>query len=117
MRDAATHRALRTVVAACWGGALVVAMTGILTGAPRAGLALAAGLVIGSVNGHLAVRSLGSEVSFRVTSIGRLAVLTVAALGAGFLLGPDVVWLALAGLALTSLVLAGAGLREALAAR
>ena len=117
MRDAATRRALRTVVAACWGGALVAVVATAVAGVPRAGLALAAGLVIGSLNGHLAVRALASEVSFRVSSMGRLAMLTAAALGAGFLLGTDVVWLALAGVALTSLVLAGAGLREALAAR
>ena len=111
------RRALRTTVIACWSGALACAALFSLAGAQRAGLALAAGLVIGSLNGHWAVRNLGSEVSFRLTSMGRLAVLTAAALGAGFLLGTGVVWLALAGVAAAQLALAGAGLREALAAR
>ena len=117
MRDAVTRRALRTAAGACWAGAVAAGLLFAVAGAPRAGLALAAGLAIGSFSGELALRSLGSEVSFRLTSMGRLAALTAAAVGAGFLLGADVVWLAVAGVALASLALAGAGLREALAAR
>lgn len=111
------QRALRLAVRSCWAGAVLAVALFSLLGAPRAGLALAAGLVIGSFNGHWALRSLGSEVSFRLTSMGRLGVLTAAALAAGFLLGTDVVWLSLLGVAAASLALAGAGLKEALAAR
>lgn len=112
----APRRALRRTVVACWSGALAAAVLFALAGAPRPGLALAGGLLIGSLNGHWAARSLASEVSFRLTSMGRLAVLSTAALGVGFLLGTDVVWVAVAGVAAAQLALAGAGLRELVAA-
>lgn len=117
MGAAPARRALRNTVRACWSGALAAGVLFALIGAPRPGLALAAGLFIGSLNGHWAVRSLSSEVSFRLTSMGRLGVLSAAALGVGFLLGPDVVWVAVAGVAAAQLALAGCGLRELVASR
>ena len=48
------------------------------------------------------------------TSLGRLAVLSAAGLGIGFLLGSDVAWLVLLGLAAAQVLLAIAAAREML---
>lgn len=77
-----------------------------MAGLPRAGVAIAAGLVIGSINGHLALRSLRSDASFRIASLGRLGALSAAGVGVGFLLGSDVVYFTVAGLAVAQLILA-----------
>lgn len=77
-------------------------------------MALAAGVVIGSVNGLWAQRSLGSEIPFRAASLGRLAVLSAVGLAVGFALGTDVAWLTLIGLAVAQLILAGAAFKEML---
>jgi hypothetical protein len=82
----------------------------------RAGAALAAGLLIGSANGFLAERSLASG-SFRVFSLGRLAALSTAGIGVGFLLGVDVIWLVVMGLALAQVALSAAAIREVLVYR
>ena len=110
------RRALRTTVRACLVAALLSLCILGAAGQPRAGLALAAGLLIGSVNGHWALWTLGSELSFRAASVGRMAVLSAAGVGAGFLIGTDVVWLAALGLAGAQAALAGAGIREMVAA-
>jgi hypothetical protein len=83
----------------------------------RAGLALALGLAIGAFNGRAAARSLTADVSFRAASLARLGVLTALGVGAGFLLGTDVAWLALIGLAIAQVALAAAAFREALSNR
>ena len=111
------QRALRTTIAFCTGGAAVALVALSVAGHLRGGLALAAGLLVGSVNGLWARRSLGSELSFRAASLGRLGVLSAAGLAIGFALGTDVAWLTLAGLAVAQLALAGAALREMVAAR
>lgn len=82
----------------------------------RAGAALAAGLLIGSVNGFLAQGSLGLG-QFRMLSLGRLSLLTAAGVAVGLPLGVDVLWLVAAGLALAQLALTGAAAREVLAQR
>ena len=112
-----SERALRTTVALSAAAAALAVCALTLLGHPRAGLALGAGLLIGSVNGMWARRSLGSEISFRATSLGRLGILSAAGLAVGFALGTDVAWLALAGLAAAQLLLAGSALREMLAHR
>jgi len=85
-----------------------------VAGRPTAGLALAAGLLIGSLNCWLAQRSLGLDVSFRVASLGRLAVLTAAGLGVGFALGAQNAPLTIIGLGAAQLVLAGLAAKVAL---
>lgn len=111
------QRALRNTIAFSTFAAAAGLAALTVSGHPRAGLALAAGLLVGSVNGLWARRSLGSELSFRATSLGRLAVLSAAGLAIGFALGTDVAWLTLAGLAVAQLALAGAALREMVAGR
>ena len=101
-----------TTVIACAAMAFAASVIGVVLGHPRAGLALAAGLLFGSANGYLAERAVGLGVAFRATSLARLAVLSAAGLGAGLLLGLDVAWWSLAGLALAQFVLAGAAIRQ-----
>jgi hypothetical protein len=87
------------------------------SGHTRAGIALAAGLVIGSFNGLWARRTVGSEIPFRAASLGRLAVLSAIGLAIGFALGSDVAWLTLIGLAIAQFILAGAAFKEILSNR
>ena len=108
------QRALRRTVALSIGVAALAVCALTITGHTRAGVALAAGLLLGSLNGAWAQRTLGSEISFRAASLGRLGVLSALGLATGFALGTDVVWLPLAGLALAQLVLAGSALKEML---
>lgn len=96
----------------CLGVAAAALVVLSVTGHPRAGAAAAAGVLIGSVNGHLALRSLTSGASFRIASLGRLAALSVAGVGIGLLLGTDVVYLTIGGLAVAQLVLAAAAAYE-----
>ena len=107
-----TRNPVTTTLGACAAMAVLAVVAALLAGHPRAGLALAAGLLIGSANGLMANRALTAGISFRATSLGRLAILTVAGLAAGLLLGLDVAAFALAGLAAAQLVLAGAAARS-----
>lgn len=111
------QRALRTTVALSVAVAVLAVCALTAGGHARAGVALAAGLLVGSLNGLWAQRTLGSELSFRATSLGRLAVLSAAGLAVGFAIGTDVAWLTLAGLAGAQLLLAGSALREMLGHR
>lgn len=111
------QRALRHTVAFSAGTALLAMCVLTLAGHPRAGLALGAGLLVGGLNGLWAQRTLGSEISFRATSLGRLGVLSAIGLAIGFALGTEVAWLTLAGLAAAQLMLAGSALAEMLARR
>ncbi len=98
---------LRTAFASCLAGAAVALVALTLAGRWRAGLALALGLVVGSLNGLMAKRALESGVDFRFTSIGRLSVLTAAGIGIGFVIGVATVPLVIGGIALAQLALAG----------
>ena len=95
-----------TTAIACSAVALGALVMALALGHPRAGIALGAGLLVGSVNGHFAERALRSPISFRATSLARMALLSVAGLAIGLLLGMDVAWLPLIGIAAAQLVLA-----------
>jgi hypothetical protein len=101
-----TRNPILATVIACAAMALVAALGGVVLGHPRAGFALAAGLLVGSANGYLAKRALAAGFGFTAGSGARLAVLTVVGLGIGLLLGIDVAWLTLLGLGLSQAVLA-----------
>ena len=113
MRDA-PGRALRVTAASAAGLGAAALVVGLALGSGRIGLALAVGLLLGSVNGLLAVRGLTSGLPMSATSLGRLAMLSAAGLGIGFLLGSDVAWLVLLGLAAAQVLLAIAAAREML---
>ena len=83
-------------------------------GYTRAGIAVALGLVLGSVNGAVAERAMGAGVSARVSSIPRLAVLTGAAIGGGLLLGTNYAWLVILGVAGAQAVLVAVAARSLL---
>ena len=103
-----------TTVIACAAMALAAVVLGFALGQPRAGAALAAGLVIGSGNGFLARSAVGFGAAFLATSVGRLVLLSGAGIGAGLLLGLDVAWWSLVGLGVAQFVLALAGVRAVL---
>jgi hypothetical protein len=107
---------LRTTLRVCLlvGSASVLALG--LGGHLGAGLALAIGIGIGSTNGYLAKHTLGLEMSFWMTSLGRLAVLSAAGLGVALLLDPAFAWLVPVGMAAAQMVMAGAALKQALRA-
>jgi len=95
-----------TTVIACAAMALAAIVVALVLGHPRAGLALGAGLLMGSVNGYFAERALRSPIPFRATSLARMAMLSMAGLAVGLLLGMDVAWLPLIGIAAAQIVLA-----------
>ena len=97
---------VQATVIACAVLALAGLALSAILGHPRAGLALAAGILIGSGNGFLAERALSLGGAFRATSLLRLALLSAAGLGAGLLIGLDVAWWSLVGLAAAQVVLA-----------
>lgn len=104
-----TRNPVQTTAIACAAMALAAVAVAVLFGHPRIGLALAAGLLVGSANGVMIGRSLAGGMPFQAASLGRLGILSAAGLGIGFLIGTDVVAWTLFGLAGAQLVLAGAG--------
>jgi hypothetical protein len=101
-------------VGACLVVALVAVAIFAIEGELRPGLALGIGLVIGSTNGMAAQRALGSPMGFRFSSLLRLALMTIAALGAGVVLGLNYAWLVLIGVAAAQLVLVAVAARSLL---
>jgi len=97
---------LQRTVAGCAAAAALAVLALALAGHWLSGVALAIGLVMGSANGFLARRALGSDLGFRATSLGRLAVLSAAGIGAGLLLGLQTLPLVIIGIGLAQLVLA-----------
>jgi hypothetical protein len=93
-------------VIVCAAGALLAAGAGLALGSWRGGVAFALGMLVGAANGFLARRALGMDVSFRLTSLGRLAVLSAVGVGLGALLGLPYIPLVIIGIGVAQLVLA-----------
>ncbi len=110
--EAQPRRALRAVLRGCLAVAAAGLLVFTLSGHPKSGVAVAAGLLIGSFNGHLALKSLTSDGSFRLASLLRLGALSAAGVGVGLLLGTDVVYLTIGGLGAAQLILAAAAAYE-----
>jgi len=108
-------RALTNAVRASLGAAVAAVLGLAAVGRPVAGIALAAGLLLGAVNGPWIRRSVASSQAFWLASMGRLGVLSLAGVGVGYLLGTDLIWLCVAGLAASQMILATASLWEGLA--
>jgi len=103
----------RTVVG-CLVAAAVAFVALAVAGYTRAGIAVALGLLLGSVNGALAERALGAGFSPRLSSVPRLAVLTAVAIGIGLLLGTAYAWLVVLGVAAAQLILAAVAAKSLL---
>ena len=97
---------LRTTVTVCLTGGVLAAAVGMAVGHWLPGLALALGLLIGSLNGFLIRRTVDTELSFRLTSGLRLLGLTAAAIGLAAIIDMSLVLFTLAGVALAQVVLA-----------
>jgi hypothetical protein len=105
------------VTTAACGLAAVVSLA-VLTalGHWTAGLALGAGLVIGSANSWLVRQAMAAGVAFGATGLGRLGLLSVAGMGFGALLGVQYIPLVIGGLAAAQLMLAGVAFASAVRA-
>jgi hypothetical protein len=86
---------------------------GVLIGQAIGGLALAVGLFLGAANGYAADRMLAVPISYILSSLGRIALFSVAALALAFAIGWRYVWLVLVGLGLAQFVLVGISLKQA----
>jgi hypothetical protein len=109
---------------AVWGAARAsLAAAGVsaialsLVGQPRFGFALAAGLAVGAFSGVLALRTLRSGLPFRMASMARLAIQSALALGVGYMLGLDVIWVPVLGLVASHVILGAVAVRGTLTAR
>ena len=101
-------------VGGCLATAVIVFVALSIAGDARAGIAVALGLILGSINGALAERALGAGFSIRMSSLPRLALLSGAAVGAGLLLGLDYAWLVILGVAAAQGVLVAVAARSLL---
>jgi len=99
---------LGITVAGCVAMAALAVVGGFAAGRPGLGVAFAAGALLGAANGFLARLALRAEVDFRVTSAGRLALMTTVALAVGALLGWIYTPFVLGGVGASQLLLAGA---------
>jgi hypothetical protein len=113
----ASSRAVWSAAKASLAAAGLSAIALSLIGQPRFAMALAAGLVVGAFTGVLTLRALSSGFPFRMASMTRLTIQTVLALGVGFMLGVDVVWVPVLGLVASNVILGAVAVRGALATR
>jgi len=112
-----SRRALWAAATICWVGAAISVAVLSAIGRPRFGIALAAGLLIGSASGPLALRGLASDLPYRMVSIMRLTVQSALAVGVGYLLGIDVIWVPMVGTAMALAMLALVAIRGVTATR
>jgi len=109
----AVWRAANVSLAAAALGAIALSVIG----QPRLGLALAAGLAVGAFTGVLTLRALHSGFPFRMASMTRLALQSVLALGIGYMLGIDVIWVPVLGLVMSNVILGVVAVKGTLASR
>lgn len=106
---------LRDTVAVSSAMAVLVLLIAGIAGQLTLGIGLGAGLIIGSLNGHLAAALLATETPFVMGSVVRMAVLSAVAILAAVLLGSPA-WAVLLGVGGAQLVMVGAGVRQGLRA-
>ncbi|MDQ6846111.1 MAG: hypothetical protein M3019_00780 [Candidatus Dormibacteraeota bacterium] len=103
---------VRSAALVCVAAAVGCALIGLIVGRPSLGLGLAVGLAVGAGNGYAADRLLLVGVPFVATSMLRIIVLTLVALGAGLAFGFGPAIPVVAGLACAQLILAGSAVVE-----
>lgn len=97
----------RRAAVGCLLAAAVVLAALVAAGHPRAGIAAAAGLALGSLNGVAAGRAFNAGMNPRASSLVRLVVLSGAAVAVALLIGLDDAWLVLLGVGAAQMVLVG----------
>jgi hypothetical protein len=106
---------LRVTVAVCAAVAAVVIAASAISGHAALGLGIAAGLLVGSMNGYFIQTLLVRRAPFVAGSLLRLVVLSGVAAGAALTLG-GVGWSVPMGIGAAQLVMVGAGVRQGLRA-
>ena len=105
-------RVVRLSTVACVVAAAVCVVAASIASRAAVGVELAAGIVIGAANAHMAQRLLNVGVPFMATSMLRILSMTAAAGVVGLLIGLDHVWLIVAGVGIAQLLMSGSALRE-----
>lgn len=106
---------LKVTVTVCAVLAAIVAVAAALLGQAPAGMGLAAGLLVGSLNGFLIESLLGRGTPFVAGSLFRLVTFSMVAVVAALLLR-SVGWTVPLGIGAAQLVMVGAGVRQGLRA-
>jgi hypothetical protein len=106
------RRPARVASVICAAGAVVVAAIFASVGRPVAGLALAVGLLLGSLNGFIVGRLIVLPVPFVASSLLRLVTFSMVGIAVGLAFGLASIWLVILGLGIAQLTLAAAAFRE-----
>ncbi|HSP09733.1 MAG TPA: hypothetical protein VLU92_09085 [Candidatus Dormibacteraeota bacterium] len=106
---------LKVTVTVCAVLAAAVAVAAALLGHASAGMGVAAGLLLGSLNGYLIQSLLGRGTPFVAGSLLRLVMFSAVALLAALLLRGEG-WSVPLGIGVAQLVMVGAGVRQGLRA-
>jgi hypothetical protein len=106
---------LKNTVAVSTALAVLIFIASLIVGHLTVGVGLAAGLVIGSMNGPLLAALMARDTPFVAGSLTRMAIVSAVAVLAAFLIGSQA-WAVLLGVAAAQLVMVGAGIRQGLRA-
>jgi len=106
---------LKTTVTACAALAAAVVVGSALAGHLPLGLGIAAGLLLGSINGYLIQGLLGRGTPMVAASLLRLVMFSSIVLIAALMLG-TAAWTLPLGIGVAQLVMVGAGVRQGLRA-
>ena len=106
---------LKTTVTACAALAAAVVVGSALTGHLPLGLGIAAGLLLGSINGYFIQGLLGRGTPMVAGSLLRLVMFSSIVLIAALMLG-TAAWTLPLGIGVAQLVMVGAGVRQGLRA-
>ena len=106
---------LKDTVLACTCGAAAIAVAAGFAGHLALGIGVAAGLLLGSLNGFLIQALLGRGTPFVAGSLARLVLLSSTAVMAALILG-TAAWTVPMGIGLAQLAMVAAGVRQGLRA-
>jgi hypothetical protein len=107
---------LRDMVVTCAVIAVAAAGAGAITGHIATGLGLAAGLMLGSVNGYLIQGLMDRGTPFAASGVLRILLFSSFALAAAMALR-SIAWTIPLGIGIAQLVMVGVGVRRGLRAR
>ena len=107
---------LKETVAASAAAAVVAILAGAVLGHFSTGAGLAAGLLIGSLNGHALTALMTRRAPFLASTIVRLAAFSAVAIAVAILLRSDM-WAVLLGVAAAQLLMVATAVRRGLSTR